>query len=58
MSDDEILYFEHRAQVEVELAENATKPEVVDAHRKMADAYLERLVELRLSRAKPDCGHR
>ena len=54
MSDEEILYFEHRAQVEVELAENSTKPEVIDAHRKMANAYFERLVELRLSRAKQD----
>ncbi|MCP6237308.1 hypothetical protein NL436_27890, partial [Klebsiella pneumoniae] len=49
--DDEIIYFEHRVEAELELAQHATKAEVVAAHCKMANAYMERIEELRAAAA-------
>lgn len=47
MIDDDIAYFEHRAEAELELAQHATKLEVVAAHCQMANAYLEKITGLR-----------
>ena len=57
MADDDIIYFQYRAEAELELAQHATKSEVVAAHCKMADAYFERVAGLRAAEAispKPD----
>ena len=44
--DDEEEYLRLRAEVELELAQRATKAEVVHAHYVLAEAYLERLKDL------------
>jgi hypothetical protein len=36
-------YYQHRAEVELERAQQATLPEVVHAHYRLAEAYLEKL---------------
>ncbi|WP_242122401.1 hypothetical protein [Sphingomonas lacusdianchii] len=43
MTDDDIFYFQRRAEAEFKLARQATKPEVVAAHRQLAEAYLGRI---------------
>ena len=43
MFEDDNTYFTRRAEVELEQAQRATKPEVVRAHYQLAEAYLERL---------------
>ena len=43
MTGDDIGYYRQRAEIELELAQRATKPEVVKAHFLLADAYLERV---------------
>jgi hypothetical protein len=42
MATEDRIYFARRAAEEQELAQNAADPNVVDAHRKMQRAYLER----------------
>lgn len=43
MSQDDIGYFQRRAEYELELAQQATHPNVVAAHYRLANAYLERI---------------
>lgn len=43
MTDEDIFYFQRRAEAEFKLARQATKPEVVAAHRQLAEAYLGRI---------------
>ncbi|MBB4050284.1 hypothetical protein [Sphingomonas zeae] len=47
MIDDDIVYFQHRAETEIELAQLATSSKIVAAHYKMADAYFEKIDALR-----------
>ena len=43
MSEEDVSYFQQRAEAELERAQLATKPEVVHAHYEMANAYLARI---------------
>lgn len=43
MSADDLTYYRHRAETEIELAAQATLPEVVAAHYQLANAYFERI---------------
>lgn len=43
---DDIDYYRHRAEIELEQAQQATEPEVVKAHVELANAYLERVNQL------------
>ena len=42
MASEDRIYFAQRAAEEQELAQNASTPDVAEAHRKMQRAYLER----------------
>lgn len=46
MFDDEKFYFQHRAEIEVERAQQATLPSVVSVHYQLAEAYLNKLASL------------
>lgn len=41
--DDNLAYFERRAEQELRLAQQAVDPQVVAAHYRLAELYLERL---------------
>jgi len=43
MFEDDQIYYQHRAEVELAIAQKATVPEVVKAHHLLAEAYLKRL---------------
>ena len=43
MTDNDINYYQRRAEAELVMAQQATLPEVVSAHYQLADAYLERV---------------
>lgn len=43
MSEEDAAYFQRRAEEELEMAQKATRPDVVAAHVALADAYLERI---------------
>ena len=43
MFEDDKSYYQHRAEVELEIAQKATAPEAVKAHHLLAEAYLEKL---------------
>ena len=43
MPDDDLAYFERRAEQELQLAQQAVDPQVVAAHYRLAELYLERL---------------
>lgn len=43
MSSDDTDYLEQRAEAEIELAQHATDPRVVQAHYTLANAYLDRI---------------
>ncbi|MDQ8755947.1 hypothetical protein RCO27_06865 [Sphingosinicella sp. LHD-64] len=43
MSSDDSEYLEQRAETEIELAQHATDPRVVQAHYDLATAYLDRI---------------
>lgn len=43
MFEDDSAYYTRRAEVELEQAQRATRPEVVQVHYQLAEAYLERL---------------
>lgn len=43
MSSDDTDYLEARAEAEIELAQHATDPRVVQAHYTLANAYLDRI---------------
>jgi hypothetical protein len=41
MIEDDVIYYERRAEAELALAQRATDAEAVQAHYEMATAYLE-----------------
>jgi hypothetical protein len=41
--DDDLAYFERRAEQELQLAQQAVDPQVVAAHYRLAELYLERV---------------
>lgn len=43
MTDRDVDYYQKRAEQEIELAQRATKPEVVAAHYRLSELYLARL---------------
>jgi hypothetical protein len=43
MSTDDRSYFEHRAEMELEMAQRAEHPEAVRAHYLMAGLYLDKI---------------
>jgi hypothetical protein len=43
MFDDDLSYYQHRAEIETERAEAATLPKVVQAHYRLAEAYLSKV---------------
>ncbi|UUL82511.1 hypothetical protein [Sphingomonas qomolangmaensis] len=43
MDPDDRTYFQHRAEVETKMAERATDPSAVQAHYRLAEAYLDKL---------------
>jgi hypothetical protein len=43
MSGDDLIYFQRRAEDEIELAQRATHHRVVQAHYALASAYLDRI---------------
>ena len=43
IDEEEAAYLQRRAEEELEMAQKATRPEVVAAHVALADAYLARL---------------
>ena len=45
VSNEDAEYYSQRAQAEHELAQKATRPEVVSAHYQLAEAYLEKAAE-------------
>jgi len=51
MATDDHAYFYHRAETELEQAQQATNPRVVAAHYQLAEAYLERVSSLETSGA-------
>ena len=51
MSDDDLNYFEGRAQTELEMAQRSELPQVSAVHYKLAEAYLERVKALEISAA-------
>lgn len=46
MAEDDIEYFQHRAEVELEMAQRAVTPEVLAPHVELANAYLEQVKAL------------
>jgi len=52
MFDDDRSYYQHRAEIELEIAQRATAPEVVRAHHLLAEAYLEKLASAEPARAQ------
>jgi hypothetical protein len=43
MSRDDAAYYEHRAEIQIELARKATDTKVVQAHYDLAAAYLDKV---------------
>jgi hypothetical protein len=43
MFEDDRSYYQHRAEIEVERAQTATLPSVVQVHYQLAEAYLGKL---------------
>jgi hypothetical protein len=43
MSREDIEYFQQRAELQIELAQRAENPSVVQAHYQLASAYLDRI---------------
>ena len=43
MVEDDRSYYQHRAEIEVERAQRATVPSVVQAHYRLAEAYFDKL---------------
>jgi hypothetical protein len=48
MFRDDRAYFQYRAEVEVERAQEAVLPTVVQAHYKFAEAYFDKIAHLAL----------
>ena len=46
MSNDDVTYYRHRAEVETEMAAQATLPQAVAAHYKLANAYFDRIAPI------------
>jgi hypothetical protein len=45
IEEDDAAYWQRRAEAELEMAQKATRSEVVAAHVALAEAYLERLYD-------------
>lgn len=45
MTEEDRAYFQRRAEAELELAQQALRPEAVSAHHRLAEAYLERITD-------------
>ncbi len=43
MSQEDVIYFERRAEAEIEAAQRASHSNVVQAHYALASAYLDRV---------------
>ena len=43
MTQEDIRYYQQRAEAELKSAHKASRPEVVTAHFRLAEAYLERI---------------
>lgn len=43
MFEDDLSYYRHRAEVELEHARAATRPEVMAVHFQLADGYRQRI---------------
>ena len=52
MFKDDRSYYQHRAEVELAIAQKATAPEVVRAHHLLAEAYLEKLASAAATQAE------
>ena len=52
MANDDLLYFERRAEAELELAQRSTDSRVVKAHYELAAHYLDRLYAEKTAPAK------
>jgi len=46
MSEKDQVYFQHRAEVELAIAQKSTTPEVVRAHYLLSEAYLEKVAKI------------
>lgn len=53
MFEDDRSYYQHRAAVESERAQEATLPQVVSAHHQLAKAYLDKLAAAEPAAAEP-----
>ncbi|MFD1788548.1 hypothetical protein ACFSC3_13325 [Sphingomonas floccifaciens] len=56
MTEDDIEYFQHRAEVELEMAQRAVTPEVMVPHVELANAYLEQVEALKRSASEQEDG--
>lgn len=52
MFEDDKSYYQHRAEVELEIAQKAAAPEVVRAHHLLAKAYLDKVAAATPAQAK------
>lgn len=50
MVEDDVIYYQRRAEAELERAQQATRPEVVRPHFELANAYLERIAAVQPAR--------
>ena len=46
MFEDDKSYYQHRAEVEIERAQQATLPQAVRAHYQLAEAYFSKLAAI------------
>lgn len=46
MSDEDISYYQRRAEAETKAAQSATGPEAARLHYQMAEAYFDRVTEI------------
>jgi hypothetical protein len=53
MIEDDRSYYQYRAEVEAQRAQDATVPSVVQTHLRFAEAYREKLSSNELFRAEP-----
>lgn len=53
MFRDDRSYFQHRAEVETERAQEATEPKVAQAHYQLAEAYFSKLAAAESAATEP-----
>jgi hypothetical protein len=53
MFEDDRSYYQHRAEVEIERAQQATQPCAVKAHYQLAEAYLDKLASIEVPKVEP-----